>query len=144
MKVEHRDVTTVYQYFDDRGRLLYVGVTARNVRRAQEHAETKAWWPSAVGCTLEHFDTREAALKREREIIQGYLPPYNTVHNAFKAEAQHLHEVSTRTAPASPAPERVAHQMPPPPSRPKRRARWERTLMAAERRAAEEGYVPKF
>lgn len=124
-------VESVYQYFDARGRLLYVGVTARNVRRAQEHAETKDWWPQATGCTLEHFDTRELALARERELIERHAPPYNTVHNASKAAALQFH------APITPGAGDQAR-------RPKRRPAWQRRLIAAERAAAEEGYVPRF
>ena len=85
-------VTTVYQYFDRHGQLLYVGVTARNIRRAVEHAETKEWWTQACSCSLEHYATREAALEREAELIRRYCPPFNTVHNTRKAEARAAHK----------------------------------------------------
>jgi predicted GIY-YIG superfamily endonuclease len=90
-------VTTVYQYFDHAGHILYVGVTARGQRRLREHADTKVWWPLATGCTLEHFTTREAALEREAELIRAYSPPYNTVHNKRKVEARARYDkVATR------------------------------------------------
>lgn len=73
--------STVYQYFGSGGHLLYVGITDRGVRRAHEHADTKDWWELAVGCSLEHYPTREAALDRERELIERYRPPYNFQHN---------------------------------------------------------------
>lgn len=79
--------TSVYQYYDAGGRILYVGVTARNVRRAQEHAETKTWWLQTTGCAIEHFASRSAALEREEELIKRYAPPFNTVHNIHKSES---------------------------------------------------------
>lgn len=86
---------SVYQYFDSIGRLLYVGVTARNIRRSREHAETKVWWPLATGSVIEHFDTRTEALERERALIEHFSPPYNTVHNAHKVASLAAFEAST-------------------------------------------------
>lgn len=73
--------TTVYQYFAANGALIYVGITNRGTRRLHEHAESKPWWHLATGCTLEHFTSRDEALRREAELISRYRPPYNTQHN---------------------------------------------------------------
>ena len=73
--------TTVYQYFDKMGRLLYVGVTDRGPERSHEHAATKTWWWHAAGCTIEHLPTREAALAREADLIRRLRPPFNLQHN---------------------------------------------------------------
>lgn len=75
------ELTTVYQYFAANGALIYVGITNRGTRRLHEHADSKPWWHLATGCTLEHFETRSAALAREAQLIQRYCPPYNTQHN---------------------------------------------------------------
>ena len=75
------DLTTVYKYFAANGALLYVGITSRAERRAHEHAESKDWWRLAVGCTLEHFESREQAEARERALIEIFRPPYNRQHN---------------------------------------------------------------
>jgi excinuclease UvrABC nuclease subunit len=80
-------LTSVYQYHDGGGRILYVGVTARGIRRAHEHAEAKEWWPLCTGSTIEHYQTRDLALAREEQLIRRYKPPYNTVHNDRKADA---------------------------------------------------------
>lgn len=80
-------VVSVYQYHDKVGVLLYVGVTSRNVRRTQEHAETKSWWPLTTGSVIEHYPTREMALAREEELIRRYKPPFNTIHNDRKAKS---------------------------------------------------------
>lgn len=96
------DAVSVYQYHDKAGVLLYVGVTSRDVRRTQEHAETKAWWPLTTGCAIEHFPSRAAALAREAELICRYKPPFNTVHNDRKAEAQEFYLTKARTPASSP------------------------------------------
>lgn len=70
--------TSVYQYFDAAGHLLYVGVTGRNVKRGQEHARTKEWWPLVATSTVDHFPTRERALAEESYLIRYHQPPYNT------------------------------------------------------------------
>jgi len=79
---------SVYQYHDRAGVLLYVGVTSRDVRRTQEHAETKQWWRLTTGSAIEHYPTRELALERESELIKRYKPPFNTIYNDRKAESQ--------------------------------------------------------
>lgn len=76
---------TVYQYFGVGGQLLYVGITERGVRRAHEHADLKHWWELAVGCTLEHFATRDEALAREADLIRRFRPPFNQQHNPERA-----------------------------------------------------------
>lgn len=119
-------IVSVYQYHDAAGVLLYVGVTSRDIRRTQEHAETKAWWPLTTGCAIEHYPTREMALAREAELIRKYKPPFNTVHNDRKAEAQEYYLSKAKTpAPMSPAS----------PSIKERRANWYK-LTPAERRIA--------
>lgn len=84
------EVVTVYSYYDCLGALLYVGVTSRAFVRSHEHASSKEWWLSAAGCYLEHFPTREAALERERELIERHRPPFNKQHNAAPLAYTHL------------------------------------------------------
>lgn len=80
---------TVYQYFGAGGHLLYVGITERGVRRAHEHAGSKEWWALAVGCTLEHYGSRDAALAREESLIKKFRPPYNYQHNPERSLPLH-------------------------------------------------------
>lgn len=68
---------SVYQYFDASGRLLYVGITNRGVRRSHEHARSKDWWPQTTGCAIEHYESRSEALSRESYLIAAYKPPFN-------------------------------------------------------------------
>jgi hypothetical protein len=79
--------TSVYRYYDEHRRLLYVGVTARGIKRGHEHSLTKEWWPLAVRSTVEHFRTRGAALAHECYLIKKHQPPYNVVHNPDQKSA---------------------------------------------------------
>jgi len=68
----------VYQYFDNSGALLYVGITGRGLSRSHEHARSKDWWALTTGCSIEHYATRAKALEREAYLIAAYKPPFNT------------------------------------------------------------------
>lgn len=70
--------TCVYQYYDHSGRILYVGITGRGIKRSHEHAKSKDWWSQTTGCHIEHFASREDALARESYLIAAYKPPFNT------------------------------------------------------------------
>lgn len=73
--------TSVYRYFDERGILLYVGITSRGMSRNREHNISKEWWSYVGSQDVEHFPTREAAHAREVELIEQYRPPFNKQHN---------------------------------------------------------------
>lgn len=72
--------TTVYQYFHGEV-LLYVGITSRGHRRAEEHCSSKAWWHQVTHATFTHFDERWRAEEAERALIESLSPVYNVVHN---------------------------------------------------------------
>jgi len=76
--ITHDSPTSVYQYFQAQGKLLYVGVTGRGLKRSHEHAKSKVWWPLVCGCVVEHYETRKDALARESYLIAAEKPPYNT------------------------------------------------------------------
>lgn len=73
--------TSVYRYFDQRGQLIYIGITNRGTTRNGEHYRSKDWWPFVSKQTVEHFPDREAAHAREVELIERFAPPFNTQHN---------------------------------------------------------------
>lgn len=82
--------TCVYQYFDQSGRLLYVGITGRGVTRSHEHARSKDWWHLTTGCHIEHYATRDEALAREAYLIAAYKPPHNTQGKSRSVSAADL------------------------------------------------------
>lgn len=67
----------VYKAYDAEFRLLYVGISVDGKARISEHVRSSAWTPYAMMILVEHFSTREAALKRERELIVELKPEFN-------------------------------------------------------------------
>lgn len=81
--------TTLYRFFDQAGALLYVGVAANPLARLNQHAIEKLWIDDVSTITLEHFDTRRAALDAEHAAIRIERPRHN----------QHLNEANPDRAP---------------------------------------------
>lgn len=73
--------TSLYKYYDSHDVLLYVGITSVGLMRNRQHNSDKEWWPIVATQTVEHCQDRAAALERERELIQQFLPPFNKHHN---------------------------------------------------------------
>lgn len=73
--------TSVYQYFDRAGVLIYVGITCTGIARNQQHNADKDWWQWVAKQTIEHYHSRAEALGREKALIQKYRPPFNIIHN---------------------------------------------------------------
>jgi predicted GIY-YIG superfamily endonuclease len=73
--------TSLYQYRDERGFLIYVGITSRGILRQAEHNRRAEWWPFVRTQSVEHFPTRDEALAAERRIIETERPPFNAQHN---------------------------------------------------------------
>lgn len=78
--------TSLYRFFDDQGRLLYVGITERGAMRWGEHRKDKHWWDDVASSTIEHFATRSRAEAAEKSAIQAERPLYNGTHNTQRAE----------------------------------------------------------
>lgn len=72
--------TVLYRFFGFDDSLLYVGITHRLNERLSEHKRAKPW-AEVARITLEHFDSREAALFAEGEAIRSELPAWNVVHS---------------------------------------------------------------
>lgn len=73
--------TSVYRYYDRDGLLIYVGITSRGARRNYEHNASKDWWPYVARQEVDHYETRELALRHERSLIIRHRPPFNRQHN---------------------------------------------------------------
>lgn len=71
----------VYRFYDAQDRLLYIGVSMNLLARWKAHDRQKDWWRQVVRATIEHFDTREAALEAEETAIRTEKPLYNVTHN---------------------------------------------------------------
>jgi len=72
---------TLYRFFDHRGELLYIGVSAALLNRLNQHRESRPWWCDVANVDLEHFETREEAFDAERNAIVVEKPTHNVHHN---------------------------------------------------------------
>ena len=73
--------TTLYRYYDEQDKLLYVGITKRPRRRTKEHSAFSKWFTQAKKCTFEHFESRREALSAEFKAIKKEKPKSNITHN---------------------------------------------------------------
>ena len=82
------DETDLYRYFDDEGRLLYVGISFSAFARAVQHKRESVWFPKATFMTVEQYSSRKAACKAEEKAIKSEHPMFNitfSVKNTPKA-----------------------------------------------------------
>jgi hypothetical protein len=75
---------SVYRFYSDAGRVLYVGRSSQLPIRIKHHFKHKPWWTEATRIELEHFETRAEMVDREKELIATLYPLYNV---ALKAGA---------------------------------------------------------
>lgn len=69
--------TTLYRTFDDRGRLLYVGVSFGPFLRLEQHEKNASWTRYVATITLERYGSREEAEAAEKRAIQEEDPVFN-------------------------------------------------------------------
>jgi len=69
--------TSLYRYFDERGRLMYVGITSGGGRRADQHQASAPWWTEVRTATIEHYPDRRSALTAESIAITAEAPIHN-------------------------------------------------------------------
>ena len=67
----------LYRHFDERGNLLYVGVSLSTIQRLAQHRYHSHWFNSISKVTIEQFPSREEALNAERTAIQKEEPLHN-------------------------------------------------------------------
>lgn len=74
--VEH----VLYRLFDNRFRLLYVGMTLDVAQRMNAHGR-RDWWAQVEHITLERFESRGELAAAERRVIESEKPKYNVIYN---------------------------------------------------------------
>jgi hypothetical protein len=70
------DMQALYRLYDEKDRLLYIGVTGDLGQRLGEHS-AKRWFPLVDHAKFEWLPTRAAALLAERRAIIAEHPRYN-------------------------------------------------------------------
>lgn len=73
---------TLYRFYDDTDRLLYVGVTMNPPRRFRTHEGTKVWWAEVSHIALESYLERSDVLAAEASAIRAEQPLYNVAMNS--------------------------------------------------------------
>ncbi len=79
--------TSLYRHFAEDGELLYIGISVSALSRLGQHEKHAPWFDKICHVTVEHFDTRKAALEAERNAIQAEKPTHNKHHNRPELEA---------------------------------------------------------
>jgi predicted GIY-YIG superfamily endonuclease len=72
--------TALYRQFNKENKLLYVGISLDYSKRIKQHYKGSAWFLDVTNIELQWFDTREEALKAEREAIRVEQPECNKHH----------------------------------------------------------------
>lgn len=83
--------TQLYRHFDEKGRLLYVGISLSAVKRLSQHSDKATWFFDIAKVTIESFPTREAALAAEKLAIRTERPVHNVAHVAKPEFNQPFH-----------------------------------------------------
>lgn len=69
--------TTLYRAYDDRDRLLYVGISDGEFIRLAQHSASAPWTVHAVRILLERYTLRADAEDAERRAIAAEDPVWN-------------------------------------------------------------------
>lgn len=68
----------LYRHFDESGTLLYVGISLSALYRLSQHRNSGATWVDSIRTVkIEKFDSRESAVRAERNAIAKEAPLYN-------------------------------------------------------------------
>lgn len=69
--------TTLYRHYNNKGELLYVGISIVPGERQESHRKSAPWWQQVANIRLEHFSTPIEAKIAEDKAIATEDPVYN-------------------------------------------------------------------
>lgn len=70
----------LYRHYDEKGTLLYVGISLNTIKRLAAHRTASAWFDEISRIEIERFPTRMEAMMAERAAIRNENPVYNIAH----------------------------------------------------------------
>ena len=76
--------TSLYRHFDHAGVLLYVGIAKDPDVRFSLHRSTSAWAQHSADMRVEWYETRDDALRAERQAIAAERPLFNISGNPYR------------------------------------------------------------
>ena len=77
--------TTLYRHFDNENNLLYVGISLHWNKRTKEHEIGSPWFKEVKTLKMEEFETREEAIKAEKNAIRLENPKHNVQRYHIKS-----------------------------------------------------------
>lgn len=87
---QKRSATALYRYWDEDGKLLYVGITGDLSQREEGHIRRSSWMELAAKSSVARFSSREEAEDAELEAIRLERPLFNAKHNDSREARQRL------------------------------------------------------
>ena len=79
-----RKMHEVYQIFNKKAELLYIGVSKSTIGRLAGH-QNKPWSHEITFIHVQHYSTRAVAESAEKDQIQSLNPKYNVMYNRNKS-----------------------------------------------------------
>ncbi|MDD2270976.1 MAG: GIY-YIG nuclease family protein [Desulfuromonadaceae bacterium] len=73
---------SLYRHYGHDSKLLYVGISNNALSRLYQHEQSSEWYELISRVEIEHYPSREQALKAEKKAIENEKPIYNFVHNS--------------------------------------------------------------
>lgn len=117
--------TQLYRIYDERVRLLYVGISDNALYRTQTHSLRSPWWPMAATWSVEDIGDRGAAERAEFEAVRDEGPLYNTNYNEwFKGSASDARRAIPTRLERRPVAWEASARLPLPPPYRIRRWKW--------------------
>lgn len=80
-KVEPCTETALYRFYDEKDRLLYVGITDTLLGRVGAHILGSSWMDYAARSTIKRYPDRKEASEAETAAIKTERPLFNDIHN---------------------------------------------------------------
>jgi hypothetical protein len=77
-------LTYLYRHYNEKGVLLYVGISLSVTYRLSQHKQNSHWFKDIAKVKIEQFPNREAALEGERQAITKENPKHNIMRPAVK------------------------------------------------------------
>lgn len=71
----------LYRYYDERDRLLYIGITDELTGRVSDHVDGSSWMDFSARSTITRYADRKEAATAEVEAIKAERPLFNKQHN---------------------------------------------------------------
>lgn len=80
-EVEPDSATALYRFYDEKDRLLYIGITDDLLVRLKSHILASSWMDYAARAAIERCPTRKEAADAETAAIKAEQPLFNDIHN---------------------------------------------------------------